>query len=722
MNGNPEMLTSVEACVARICERAGSALRVATPLGLGKPNVLLNALYRHVADDASLRLDIFTALSLARPQAHSDLERRFVEPFLARHLGPDYPDLRYVAAQKAGALPANIGIHEFYLQSGALLGVESAQRDYASMNYTHVARDLVDRDINVIVQLIAAREDAGCIRYSLACNPDVTADLLDCMEAASKPRPYVVGVVHPDLPFVGNEAEVDASFFDALLFDQANRHTLFALPRANIDSVEYAIGLHASTLVRDGGTLQIGIGALSDALVHALLLRQNGNDTYRAALDAVGAQMGEGTLAARIGGLDGFAAGLYGASEMVMDGFMHLAKAGILKRRVYDDYALEQALEDGSIEDSLHAHAADALFARGALSAHVDEAELARLIRFGLLPEETHLYGSGVRLPDGSTLPGDLSNAEVREQWNRMLAGRTLREGHYLRGAFYLGSNPFYDWLRGLEGADFDGLSMTRVSDINQLYGGRESLDALQRRDARFFNTCMMATLLGAATSDALDNGQVVSGVGGQYNFVAMAHALAGGRSILLLRSTREHKGRVESNILWNYGHTTIPRHLRDIYVTEYGIADLRGKSDENCIIAMLSIADARFQDGLAAQAKAAGKLRRDFAIPAAWRRNTPKHLGSALKTDELAPHFPAFPFGSDFDEDERRLLPALGRLKALSNSKSTLALFLLRSLFSAPQGPDSELLMARLGLQHPATFVEKLTRRLVLAALAARS
>jgi len=713
------MLTSVGACVARIVERAGGELRVAAPLGLGKPNVLLNALYRRVAGDAALRLDIYTALSLARPQPKSDLERRFVEPFLARHFGEDYPDLLYVAAQKAGTLPANVRIHEFYVQSGAMLGVESAQRDYASMNYTHVARDLVDRDINVIVQLIAAREEAGRIRYSLACNPDVTADLLDRMRDAGAARPYVVGIVHPDLPFVGNEAEVEADFFDALLFDQANRHTLFALPRAPIDPVEYAIGLHASALVRDGGTLQIGIGALSDAIVHALLLRQRDNAAYRAALAAVGAQTGAGTLAARIGGLDGFAAGLYGASEMVMDGFMHLAEAGILRRRVYDDYALEQALEDGSIEDTLHAHAADALYACGALGPYIDKAEFARLLRFGLLPEGAQLAFTTLLLPDGSSLPLDLGNAEARTQWNRVLAGRRLREGRYLRGAFYLGSKAFYAWLRGLDGAAFDGLSMTRVSDINQLYGGRESLDALQRRDARFFNTCMMATLLGAATSDALADGQVISGVGGQYNFVAMAHALTDGRSVLLLRATREHAGRTESNILWNYGHTTIPRHLRDIYVTEYGVADLRGKSDEDCILAMLAIADARFQDGLATQAKAAGKLRRDFAIPAAWRANTGENLMTALKRGELSAHFPAYPFGSDFDETELRLLPALTRLKALSARKSEMAFFLLRAFTSSRPVADAEMLLARLNLHRPATLAEKLMRRLVLAALA---
>jgi acyl-CoA hydrolase len=38
----------------------------------------------------------------------------------------------------------------------------------------------------------------------------------------------------------------------------------------------------------------------------------------------------------------------------------------------------------------------------------------------------------------------------------------------------------------------------------------------------------MMMTVGGAACSDGLENGKVVSGVGGQYNFVAMAHELPG--------------------------------------------------------------------------------------------------------------------------------------------------------------------------------------------------
>jgi acyl-CoA hydrolase len=643
MSAAPEFLDSVADCVDRVLARARGELRLAAPLGLGKPNVLVNALYAHAEAHADFRLTIYTALSLARPHPKNDVERRFLEPFLRRHFGADYPDLAYVMALHAGKLPPNVRVHEFYLQSGAMLGVGPIQRDYISMNYTHVAREMHGAGINAFVQLVAVRDEGGRRRYSLACNPDITQDLLDQMAADGTPRPLVIGVVHPDLPFVGNDAEVEAGFFDIVLDDPACRHTLFALPREPVELAEFALGLHASTLVHDGGTLQIGIGTLSDALVYGLCLRHERNADYRAALSALGAApQGEG-----IGSLEPFSVGLYGASEMVMDGFMHLARAGILARRVYDDMALEQAL--------------------------------AR---------------------------GDTSRVANRH------------DGRYLRGAFYLGSKEFYAWLRGLQGEDFSGLSMTRVSDINQLYGGREALDALQRRHARFFNICMMATALGDAVSDALENGQIVSGVGGQYNFVAMAHAIAGGRSALLLRSTRTRHGRTHSNILWNYGHTTIPRHLRDLFVTEYGIANLRGKSDEECIKAMLSVTDARFQDALCSQAVDAGKLRRDFVIPPVWRGNTPERLEVALGPFRGRGLFAPFPFGSDFSEPELRLIPALKKLQQLTASKAKLAAFALGAI-AGPEARVDATTLERMGLARTRGIREWLLRRLLVRALA---
>jgi acyl-CoA hydrolase len=644
---------ALESVVDHILARGGDDVAIAAPLGLGKPNHLLNAIYRRVKAEPERRLTIYTALSLDSPVPGSDLERRFLDPFLARQFGADYPRLDYVIDLKANRLPENIRIQEFYFQSGAMLKSPRAQRDYASINYTQVARDLADGDaVHAIVQLVARRiGNVGAARYSLSCNPDVTLDLLDALAARGKPRPLVVGVVHPDLPFLGGDAEVDAQLFDLLIDGDAPPQPLFALPRDAVDLVEHAIGLHASALVRDGGTLQIGIGALSDAIVAALLLRHAGNADYVAALGALrGGDPAADPLVARYGGLGPFARGLYGASEMVMDGFMHLRRGGVLKRSVYDDLELQRALDAGAPVDTTK-----------------------------------------------------------------------LRGGHYLKGAFFLGSKAFYAWLRELSGEDYDGLVMSRVSDVNQLYGGHEQRDAAQRRDARFFNTCMMATLLGAAVSDALEDGRVVSGVGGQYNFVAMAHEIAGGRSVLLLRATRAHGAKVESNIRWNYGHTTIPRHLRDIYVTEYGVADIRGKSDEACIRAMLAISDARFQDELAEEARRAGKLARDFRVPDAWRRNTPQDLAARMKPFVSRGLFPTFPFGSDFTAIERRLLPALLWLrKTTADWRRWPAV--LGALVSPGRADQANEVLERLGLADPAGFAERVTARLVRGALARAS
>src|SRR5204862_7184966 len=204
-------------------------------------------------------------------------------------------------------------------------------------------------------------------------------------------------------------------------------------------------------------------------------------------------------------------------------------------------------------------------------------------------------------------------------------AGILKREvdGVLLHGAFFLGPKSFYRALREMTASQIARIQMMPVSFTNALYGD-EDAKRRARVDARFVNNAMMATLMGAGISDGLEDGQVISGVGGQYNFVAQAFALEGARSILALEATRFAGRKVLSNIRWSYGHETIPRHLRDVFVTEYGVADVRGKSDAETIAAMLSVADTRFQGELAKAAKDAGKLAKDFEIPAAHRENFP--------------------------------------------------------------------------------------------------
>lgn len=621
------ILRDTEAAAEFLLSRINGAVHLGTPLGLGKPNHLLNAIYARASRNPARPLHIYTALSLDPPDpaAASGLEARFLGPFLERHFG-DYPRLHYVRDQKSGALPAHVRIHEFYVQAGKLKSSSIAQRDYVSLNYTHVAQTLVDRGLNSLVQLVARAPDG---RLSLSGNPDLTLDVLDLCRARGRPT-VKIGVIHPDLPFLGGDAEVPTDYFDAILDDPSRTQELFAVPRPAIDDSSHLIGFHASRLVADGGTLQIGIGALSDALVHSLLLRHEANGLYR----QVGAFCDEGRHPPRPLAEnerrhdDTFREGLYGTSEMVMDGFMHLRKAGILRRTVRE--------------------------------------------------------------------PG----TEIRP---------------YLHGAFFLGSKDFYSWLRSLTGEDFDGLRMTRVSKVNDLYDADEAALRRQRRRARFFNTCMTTTLFGGSSSDTLPDGRVVSGVGGQYNFVAMSHELPDSASVLLMKSTRTEGGRRLSNIVFEGSHLTISRHLRDVVVTEYGAAFLRGRTDEECAEAMIAITDAEFQDELAARAIKAGKLRADYQVPAAARRNTPtqaKKLAGQVRA--LGPAFGRFPFGSDFTAEEQRILKALAPLKKGGLPKALLAFFTRRG------GKDFSKELARLGLARPRGWRERMYAALVLGALRA--
>lgn len=624
--------------VEQILAKIGKHVILGLPLGLAKPNRLINALYQRACQDSSIRLDIFTALSLNPPKPGSELEARFLEPFVKRHFGEHYPRLAYVDAQAAQQLPANITVTEFYFQSGSMLGNADAQRHYVSSNYTHVARDLVDRGVNLTLQLVARRPAKSGWQYSLSSNPDVTLDLVEEFRHRPEKKCLMLAQVHPDLPFMAGDAVVDDDFFDQII-DRDPAQKLFALPRGPVSTQDYCVGMNASALVADGGTLQLGIGSLSDALVYSLIQRQQHNDAYRAYFSHTLAGQ---PLIGAIGGLDTFNTGLYGASEMFLDGFMHLYQAGILKREVFDDESLQTLANNGQIA------------------------------------EHTDLKGSGTLLD----------------------------------AAFFLGSHDFYHWLRQLTEQERPRFRMSSVGRINQLYGGNPKLEKLQRQKARFINTCMMVSLTGAATSDALKDHQLVSGVGGQYNFVAMAHAMRDGRSILMLRSTRHSGGKTSSSIVWEYPHCTIPRHLRDIVVTEYGIADLRGATDEECIKALISISDSRFQHGLRSKAVAAGKLAATWTIPAAAAANCPANLARRLTALRAAGKVANYPFGSDFTAVEERLVAALQRLKRLKHSK-LLALSAL--VLSGPAAPEA---LARMALTKPRTLQQWLYARLLRWAL----
>jgi acyl-CoA hydrolase len=288
-------------------------------------------------------------------------------------------------------------------------------------------------------------------------------------------------------------------------------------------------------------------------------------------------------------------------------------------------------------------------------------------------------------------------------------------DGALIEAAFFLGPGAFYDRLRNMSEPERQKIQMKPVSWVNSLYRD-EDRKRKERIKARFINNAMMATLLGAVVSDSLEDGRVVSGVGGQYDFVAQAFALDGARSVIALNSTRVSNGQLRSNILWSYGNQTIPRHLRDIVVTEYGVADLRGRTDAEVIAAMLAISDSRFQGDLLAQAKQVGKIATDYEIPVQFRDNTPKRIKEVFDPVRSQGHLPPYPFGSDFTDIEQRLIPALQLLKSTASSRYRLGRSILRGL-KVSHAPYTACLQ-RLGLLKPNNPADWAYRFLILDAL----
>jgi len=348
---------------------------------------------------------------------------------------------------------------------------------------------------------------------------------------------------------------------------------------------------------------------------------------------------------------------------MFVDGFLDLYRSGVLRRRVYDEARIQRLLNEGSVSERIDDRFLAALGEAGFASPLTAD-EFALLQNLGVFRRDCRYADGRIENAEGHGAAAIFDTAAARRELLDLCTGRRLSGGILLHGGFFLGPRGFYAALRDLPETERRQFSMCGVSFVNQLDGADRALKIAQRAHGRFINSSMMVTLLGAAVSDGLADGRVVSGVGGQYNFVAMAHALPQARSILTLRSTRARNSTLTSNILWSYGSTTIPRHLRDIVVTEYGVADLRGLSDQDVIAAMLNIADSRFQEGLKREAQAAGKLRHDYRIPDMHRNNTPRALEERFILARARGLFSEFPFGSDFTGEEIVLAKALARLQ----------------------------------------------------------
>lgn len=161
--------------------------------------------------------------------------------------------------------------------------------------------------------------------------------------------------------------------------------------------------------------------------------------------------------------------------------------------------------------------------------------------------------------------------------------------------AFATGSKFLYDWLNYNP-----SLSTYPASYINNPHNIAQNPNAIS------INACLEVDLYGQVSSESSATRQI-SGTGGQLDFAIGAYLSENGRSFICCNSSYQDKaGNLKSRIvptLLSGSIVSVPRSLTHCIVTEYGIADLAGRSTWQRAAALINIAHPDLRDELILEA-----------------------------------------------------------------------------------------------------------------------
>jgi acyl-CoA hydrolase len=161
------------------------------------------------------------------------------------------------------------------------------------------------------------------------------------------------------------------------------------------------------------------------------------------------------------------------------------------------------------------------------------------------------------------------------------------------------GTRELYDWLH--ENREVAFLPVEVVNSPEVISANRNMVT---------INAALSVDIHGQVVADTR-SGEQFSGIGGHEDFVAGPGLELSDRSILCLPSTYRAGEEVHSRIVPWFGAGTVvttPRHHVDAIVTEFGVAELQGKTVHQRGEALASVAHPDFRDGLLeAAARASG-------------------------------------------------------------------------------------------------------------------
>lgn len=186
------------------------------------------------------------------------------------------------------------------------------------------------------------------------------------------------------------------------------------------------------------GDTVLGI-PLGDAFGQALIVRDRHGAEYRRILET----LNHGHLAGRE--LGRFERGLYGCSEMFINGFLKLIEDGIIRREVFVDAVLQQLINDGRT---------------------ADETTVTPETLCGLLDGET--------LRRGRHCSADLLEDKSFDCVSEHELGTRLAGGSVITGAFFLGPHDFSERRCTMPPQKLAPIEITGIDFINHLYGQGE--------------------------------------------------------------------------------------------------------------------------------------------------------------------------------------------------------------------------------------------------------
>lgn len=137
--------------------------------------------------------------------------------------------------------------------------IAEGRADFTPCFFYEVPR-LLETTLPVDVALVTITPPDKNGRCSLGISVDYTM-------AAIKTAKKVIAQVNGEMPFTHGDSIVDVSEIDAFVLHDA---PMITLPNPKIGPVEEAIGKNCAKLIRDGDTLQLGIGSIPDAVLQYL--------------------------------------------------------------------------------------------------------------------------------------------------------------------------------------------------------------------------------------------------------------------------------------------------------------------------------------------------------------------------------------------------------------------------------------------------------------------